>query len=311
MRILVTGNLGYLGPILVDHLQSLGHRVHGLDNMMQAGTFQAENRYYPKVQHLAIDSLRPDAYDVVYHLAAISNDPMGEVDDKLTMDTNVELVRTLCGMYPNARHVLASSASVYGAIPLTDVADENYEFNPLTTYAKSKVLAEEIVRSQWEFSILRMGTLWGASPNLRRDIVVNAFVYEAYHSGKIRPRADARRPMLHVSDAAKSMAHAGTSTLLSNKIVNVSAENTTVGDIANAVANVCNVQVDWTDSAGPDKRDYAMDTSRFDSVSANLPRFGRIGHTWLIQEILDQVKVLGKAYPTRIEQLREWLDRRK
>lgn len=310
MKILVTGNLGYLGSILTNMLKVRGHDVHGLDNGMQSETLvNPLGLYSPAKQHANFSELTEDKYDVVYHLAAISNDPMGEVHEQLTMTTNVGLVSTIASKYPDARHVLASSASVYGAIPSTDIADEMYPFNPLTSYARSKVAAETEVRKHWEYAILRMGTLWGASPNFRRDIVVNAFFHEARYVGKITPKAQARRPMLHVEDAARAMIIAGYSGLWTNKVVNVATENTTVSDIAKAVALAAGVQVDWSESKEPDKRDYAMDFSRFESISGEMQAITRIGHPGAMSAIKTVIYDFNRPYPTRLEQLREWLDK--
>lgn len=312
MKILVTGNVGYLGSILTNMLKMRGHTVHGLDNGMQLSTLvNPLGLYSPEKQYNSHTDLDEPSYDAVYHLAAISNDPMGEVDDGLTYATNVALVDYICQKYPDSRHILASSASVYGAIPSTDMADELYPLNPLTAYAKSKVAAEDVVRRHWDYSILRMGTLWGASPNFRRDIVVNAFFHEAHYSNKITPKAQARRPMLHVDDAARTMILAGYSGLWTNKVVNVATENTTVSDIAKAVAFASGVQVDWSESKEPDKRDYAMVTKRYESISAELGMVVRIGDPSAMSAIKSVIYDFNKPYPTRLEQLRAWLDNKK
>lgn len=307
MKILITGNYGYLGSILTEDLVASGHTVHGLDNGMQLKTLKLGGAR-PALQMGHIDGIADTDYEVVYHLAAISNDPMGEVDSRLTFDTNVFMVRDICERLPDARHVLASSASVYGAIPNTDIADELYMLNPLTAYAKSKVAAEEVVKRHWDYSILRMGTLWGASPNFRRDIVVNAFFNEALHTGKIMPKSEARRPMLHVKDASRAMILAGRSGLWSNRVLNVSAENTTVGEIAKKVSIATGALVDWLDAKEPDKRDYAMDTRRFVSVSAELGPLRLVGSPTDMFDIKDLVSSHKGIFPTRIEVLREWLD---
>jgi nucleoside-diphosphate-sugar epimerase len=310
MNILVTGNQGYLGSVLTSMLKDRGHLVHGLDNGMQSSTLVDPSGMCAPDSQFVDPWDTPDVrYDVVYHLAAISNDPMGEVDEGVTRKVNVTLVDYLCRKYPDARHVLASSASVYGAIPSDDIADEMYPLNPLTAYARSKVEAESVVRRHWDYSILRMGTLWGASPNFRRDIVVNAFFHEAHLTGSIVPKAQARRPMLHVLDAARTMILAGYSGLWTNKVVNVGAENTTVSDIARAVSLSTGATVDWSESKEPDKRDYAMDTHRYESISAELGNVLRVGDPGAMSAIRATISDYGKPYPTRLEQLRAWLDK--
>ena len=310
MKILVTGNLGYLGTVLTPFLVRQSHEVHGLDNGMAAATANNESPSDQPIQHKSTAELTGlEKFDIVYHLAAISNDPMGEVDEDLTVNVNVNIPKKLVEMYPGARHVLASSASVYGAIPNTDVADESYQLNPLTAYARSKVAAEDVVRKATAHSILRMGTLWGHSPNMRRDIVVNAFCWEAVHSGSINPKAKARRPILHVVDAAYAMIMAGFSPDSLGKTLNVSSENTTVQDIADAVAAVTDTKVSMSPEITPDARDYAMDSSRYLNLVRNINHQRVLSDRYQIYEIVYDAKHLGPEYPTRLEQLRLWLDK--
>ena len=310
MKILVTGNLGYLGTVLTPFLVRQSHEVHGLDNGMAAATARNETPSDSPIQHRDISELTGlEGFDIVYHLAAISNDPMGEVNEELTTEVNVNLPKKLAGLYPNARHVLASSASVYGAIPNTDVADESYPLNPLTAYARSKVAAESVVSEMRAYSILRMGTLWGHSPNMRRDIVVNAFCWEAVSNGVIKPKSKARRPILHVVDAAYAMIAAGLNPDALNKVMNVSSENTTVEAIADAVASVTDTSVSISSEITPDARDYAMDSSKYLKIVRNINHQRVLSDRYQIYEIVYDAKHLGPEYPTRLEQLRLWLDK--
>lgn len=310
MKILITGNLGYLGSVLTPFLVRQSHEVHGLDNGMAAATARNETPSDTPIQHKDTSELTGlEGFDIVYHLAAISNDPMGEVDEELTMNVNVNLPKKLLDLYPNARHVLASSASVYGAIPNTDIANESYPLNPLTAYARSKVAAEEVITKAKSYSVLRMGTLWGHSPNMRRDIVVNAFCWEAVQNGGIRPKSKARRPILHVVDAAYAMIAAGLNPDVRNEILNVSSENTTVGDIAELVASVTDTWVSISPDITPDARDYAMDSSKYLKLVRNINHQRRISDRYQVYEIVYDAKHLGPDYPTRLEQLRLWLDK--
>jgi nucleoside-diphosphate-sugar epimerase len=309
MKILVTGNLGYLGTVLTPFLVRQSHEVHGVDNGMASATVINEFPSDSPIQHKLVSELTGlENFDIVYHLAAISNDPMGEINEEFTFNVNVGIPKKLVDLYPNARHVLASSASVYGAIPNTDVADESYKLNPLTAYARSKVAAEEVVRKAESYSILRMGTLWGHSPNMRRDIVVNAFCWEAIHSGEIKPKAKARRPILHVVDAAYAMIAAGFNPDALGKTLNVSSENTTVQDIADAVAAVTDTKVSMSPEITPDARDYAMDSSKYLKLVKNINHQRVLADRYQIYEIVYDAKHLGPEYPTRLEQLCLWLD---
>jgi nucleoside-diphosphate-sugar epimerase len=117
--------------------------------------------------------------------------------------------------------------------------------------------------------------------------------------------------MLHVSDAAKTMLLAGISGLWTNKVVNVASENTTVSDIASSAAHYLGIDVDWSESKEPDKRDYAMDCSRYNSISAELAPLLKVGDIGAMAGIRSSILSYGKQYPTRLEQLRTWFDNQK
>jgi nucleoside-diphosphate-sugar epimerase len=156
--------------------------------------------------------------------------------------------------------VYISSASVYGANG--DIAKEDTATDPLTAYSKSKVKMDEWLRQQKHSWVsLRLGTLWGVSPNMRRDLVVNAFAWEAIHISEIKPASTARRPILNVDDAGWIISLAAILPAVQG-VYNACAENVTVTQLAERIGNALNVKVLPYSGSDGDKRDYWMDNSR-------------------------------------------------
>lgn len=241
--VVVTGNLGYLGPIVVRNLRERGYVVAGVDPQLYPANLQWN--YKPEIQVGNIEQLPRAFWNplAVLHLAAISNDPMAELDERLTYDTNVRLVAEVADMFPDARHILASSASVYGFNPENCI--ESSPVNPLSTYASSKIAAENILNLLNPMSIsLRFGTLWGASPNFRIDLAINHFALEAVMHNKIVPMSNARRPILHVEDAAKALVDAVEARSETHHgIYNIVAENVEIFDAAARVGEATGAEV--------------------------------------------------------------------
>ncbi len=214
MRILVTGSHGYIGSVLAPSLAGAGHEVVGLDTMLYAGCDFGE-------EHASVALLRTDVrdvvprelegFDAVVHLAALSNDPVGELDRELTFDINLEGTVTLARAAREAgvrRFVFASSCSMYGASGGDDLLDEDAPLRPLTVYAESKVRAEERLAAlsgpDFVPVFMRNATVYGVSPRHRLDIVLNNLAGWAHTTGAIRLLSDgsAWRPLLHVRDLA-------------------------------------------------------------------------------------------------------------
>lgn len=270
MKALVVGHRGYVGPLAVKHLKRAGFEVHGLDEGWYDECIRGLNAdHIPDSEHVSdyakvsdLDTL--PSYDVVVWLAGVSNDHMGNVDETDTFWTNYELPRMIANNFwkgnPKGRFVYISSASVYGDNGTT--ATEETEVSPLTAYSKSKTAMDGWLSSRTESWVsLRYGTLWGASPNMRRDLVVNAFTWEAIHTRVIKPQSTARRPIFNVDDAGWVTALAS---VLPNVqgVYNACAENVTVTQIAKRIADFTGTQVlDYVGDDG-DKRDYWMDNSR-------------------------------------------------
>ncbi|MHB8972908.1 MAG: NAD-dependent epimerase/dehydratase family protein [Pirellulaceae bacterium] len=213
--VLVTGNLGYIGTVLTPMLHARGYQVSGFDTEF----FAAECEMYPARGDLVrqvrkdIRDIEPtdlEGIDAVIHLAALSNDPLGELHPEMTEQINFRgAVRTAeCAKQAGVkRFVYASSQSMYGISNISGELDEDAsEKHPLTAYARTKWAAECELRglNHPDFTVVffRPSTVFGASPRLRCDIVFNNLVACAFTTGRIEILSDGTpwRPVIHVED---------------------------------------------------------------------------------------------------------------
>src|SRR5262245_35208625 len=215
MRILVTGHHGYIGSVMVGVLAEGGHDVVGLDTYLYEGcNFGPEGAKVRGIRKDIRDVVPGDlrGFDAVVHLAALSNDPLGCLDESCTYDINhlgsVHLAKTAKAASVG-RFLFASSCSLYGAAG-DAVLDENAAFNPITAYGRSKVLVEQDVSKLADTTFspvyLRNATAYGASPRLRADIVVNNLVGVAYTTGSVLIQSDGTpwRPLVHIRDISRA-----------------------------------------------------------------------------------------------------------
>ncbi|HTV63354.1 MAG TPA: SDR family oxidoreductase [Verrucomicrobiae bacterium] len=286
MRILVTGHRGYIGPHLVKLLKDAGHHVVGVD----IGYFDdchweplpaADTEIHADFRSLSERDL--EGLDCICHLAAISNDPMGDLDEKLTYDTNrdgsIELARRAkkAGV---PRFLFSGSCSVYGKGETLDL-DEGANFNPVSAYAVSKVETEKnvgpLADKYFSPAFLRNATAYGHSPNLRIDLVANNLLACAIARGDIRIMSDGSpwRPLIHCKDIARAFvlfAGAPRETI-HNQAVNIGAndQNYQVRDVGDAVQRlVPAAKIVYTGEVGPDPRNYRV---KFDKLYAMFPGF--------------------------------------
>lgn len=273
MRVLVTGNEGYIGSILVPMLQTAGHEVIGLDSGLYR---ECALSAFPSVPTLRRDVREVgradlDGVDAIIHLAGLSNDPLGDLDPELTYainyDASVRLAQ-LAKAVGVRRFLYASSCSVYGAAGEIPV-DESAPLRPLTPYAKSKALAEADIRqlADEHFSpvYLRAATAYGISPFLRFDLALNNLVAWAHTTGRVYLKSDGQglRPFVHVEDIARAyvaLLHAPRERV-HNQVFNVgrSEENYRIRDIAEIVREVVpGTRVEFAADASPDRRCYAV-----------------------------------------------------
>ena len=292
-KILIVGNLGYVGPVLAKHLKDNYENIelYGLD----LGIFQNDlftnyggdsdaryytGQYYGDTRYL--DSERLNNIDVVIALAAISNDPMGNKFENVTREINNNSIVNLAIMARKKgvkNFVFASSCSVYGAGG-NQSKDENSVVNPLTAYAISKVECEskltEIATNDFKVTSLRFATACGPSPRLRLDLVLNDFVVSAFTSKKIEILSDGTpwRPLIDVRDMARAfewaaMRNSGED-LPNHVIVNAGSErwNYQVKEIALAVGKqIKNIEIDINFNAAPDKRSYKVNFKYFQNIA--------------------------------------------
>jgi nucleoside-diphosphate-sugar epimerase len=290
MKILVTGNMGYVGPAVVKQLrESFPHAtLIGLDagyfancttNIDLLPECRLDHQIFSDVRDLTDESLY--GVDAIVHLAAISNDPIGNLFEDVTLDINykssVALARRAKSLGVKS-FVFASSCSMYGSAS-GDARKETDQLNPLTAYARSKVFTEKelepLADENFIVTSLRFSTACGMSDRLRLDLVLNDFVACAITSGVITILSDGTpwRPLIDTKDMARAIDWAlGRQKSAGGSFfaVNVGSEdrNYQVKDLAAVVANkVPGVKVDINQNAPEDKRSYRVDFSLYKSIA--------------------------------------------
>lgn len=279
MRVLLTGHNGYIGSVMLPVLQAAGHDVVGLDTFYFQECTLTDGTERAPVLHKDIRDLRSsdlEGFDAVIHLAALCNDPLGDLHADWTYNINHRASVDLARMAREAgvkRYLYASSCSMYGAAGNNDLLSEDAPLRPLTAYAISKVRTEEDVAKLADSSFspvfMRNATAYGVSPRLRADVVLNNLVCWAHTTGRIRIQSDGTpwRPIVHVLDISRAFAAvlAAPRDAIHNQAFNVGAngENYQVREIAEIVrATVAGCTVEYAEGAGPDPRSYRVDFSK-------------------------------------------------
>jgi nucleoside-diphosphate-sugar epimerase len=286
MRILVTGHQGYIGAVLTPMLIAQGHTVVGLDSNLYARSLFGEG--VPQIPGLEKDirDVAPsdlEGFDAIMHLAALSNDPLGNLNPALTYEINYKAavkIAKLAKQVGVPRYIFASSCSTYGAAG-DEMLTEDAEFNPVTPYGHSKVFVErdvaQLASDDFSPTFLRNATAYGVSPRLRSDIVLNNLVGWAYATGLVYIKSDGSpwRPIVHIEDISRAFIAVLNSPreIVHNQAFNVgiNAENYRIRDLADIVKEtVPGCRVEYAKDGEPDKRTYRVN---FDKIARTLPEF--------------------------------------
>jgi nucleoside-diphosphate-sugar epimerase len=300
MRVLVAGDRGYIGAVMVRVLRAAGHQVDGLDLGLYEGC-----DFGPGPENIggrpAWDIRDADAgqlagYDAVACLAALSNDPLGDLKPAATYSVNLEGTLALARAAKAAgveRFLFASSCSLYGAAGSAAVA-EDADLFPVTPYGEAKVMAERelslLADDAFSPVYLRNATAYGASPRLRLDIVVNNLTAVAVTTGEVRLQSDGSpwRPLVHVEDICQAFLAAleAPRELVHDQAFNVGRvqDNLQVRDIAEMVrAAVPGSKLSFADGAGPDLRNYRVDFAKLNET------FPALDLRWCVRDGIDEL----------------------
>ncbi len=286
MKILITGNMGYIGPCVVERLKKsypyakligldIGYFANCLTNSEILPECRVDVQYFMDVRNVSVDLLQD--IDAIVHLAAISNDPMGHTFEKVTNEINYQASVALAQKAKEAGvscFVYASSCSMYGSADDRPRTEES-PLNPLTVYAKSKIATEKDLKNladdRFKATSLRFSTACGMSERLRLDLVLNDFVAGAVSAKKITILSDGTpwRPLINIKDMAKAIdwsIQRGSKNSGDFLAVNVGSDewNYQVKELAEAVANVIpDVSISINKNAQPDKRSYRVSFELF------------------------------------------------
>jgi nucleoside-diphosphate-sugar epimerase len=285
VNVLITGHHGYIGSVMAPVLAVAGHRVHGLDAYYYEGCDLTADSIEVPALRLDVRDVRAqhlDGFDAIVHLAGLSNDPVGDLDPALTHQINYEATVEIARAAAQAgvkRFIFASSCSMYGAASDGRPVDEKAPQQPLSAYAESKVRAEQslsdLATETFSPVFMRNATVYGVSPRLRTDLVLNNLVAWAYTTGKVRILSDGTpwRPLVHVRDVANA-----TLALLEAPRDAVHAEAFNVGqenenyqvrELAEIVREtVPGSTTEYAETGDPDPRSYRVS---FEKLTRTLP----------------------------------------
>ena len=287
MKILVTGAGGYIGTVLVDELLKRGHQVIALDRFFFGQTLKERDNLF--IVNDDIRFVEPEIFkgvDSVIDLAALSNDPAGELDPVKTWSINYLgrlRVAVLAKRMGVKRYILPSSCSVYG---FTDeIVDENSPTNPLTTYAKANLKAEKDILpmndKSFKVTVFRIATVYGygGTRRMRFDLVINAFVRDLVTKGKLMLMRDGTqwRPFVHVKDVARVLADAATSDSdnLAGQVINLGSDeqNYQIKTLAEKVADALGMELNFEWYGSPDKRSYRVSFAKIRKLMDFKPEY--------------------------------------
>jgi nucleoside-diphosphate-sugar epimerase len=311
MKVLVTGDTGYIGTVMVPILMAEGFDVTGLDSDLFDNCIFGEapaktHHVRADIRDLTVDDLR--GFDAICHLAALSNDPMGDLNPTLTYEINHEgsvRLATLAKQAGVSRFIMSSSCSLYGVAGGTS-ADEDSPLHPITPYARSKAMVEwsiaALADDKFSPIYLRNATAFGLSPRMRFDLVVNNLTAWAFASGKVLIKSDGTpwRPLVHIEDITGAFIAAlrAPREAVHNEAFNIGqeSENYQIRDIADIVQRtVPGCVITYQGDGEPDKRSYRVN---FDKAAAGLPGFRP---RWTVEQGVRQLYAAYKQVGVTVE----------
>jgi len=287
VRVLVTGGAGYIGSTLLRLLLEKGYDVVCLDRFFFGYDSIRDIEDQIKVVKDDVRWFDPsvlNGVDVVFDLAALSNDPAGELDPQKTLDINYKgrvRVAKLSKKHGVKRYVLASSCSVYGF--QEGILTEQSNLNPLTTYAKANVLAERnvlpLADESFVVTVLRQATVYGFSYRMRFDLAINGMVLSLFRDGRLRIMRDGTqwRPFVHVKDTSRAFIEVmeADKEVVNGRIFNVGSndQNYQIFDLAKLIAETVGLPFVYEWYGSPDKRSYRVSFDKIANVLGFRPRY--------------------------------------
>jgi nucleoside-diphosphate-sugar epimerase len=329
MRVLVAGDRGYIGAVLVPFLRAAGHQADGLDVGLYDGCDlgpATEDLTGPPEDMRDTQAGRLSGYDAVICLAALSNDPLGDLNRDATFSVNLDGTLNLARAARQAgvpRFLFSSSCSLYGAAGSAGVAEDG-DMLPVTPYGETKVVAErELARladDSFSPAYLRNATAYGVSPRLRLDIVANNLTAVAMTTGEVKMQSDGSpwRPMVHIEDISRAFLALleAPRELIHNEAFNVgrTEDNVQIREIAEMVRDaVPGSRVSFAEGAGPDIRNYRVDFAKLHTTFPDLKM------RWTVRDGIDELAAAYARYGltyedfvssryVRLRRIRELLD---